>query len=210
MNNEFISKVFRWFGLGLLVTFLVAYVVSVNDNLLSIVFGGYGFIIIFILEMVCAIWLTARIRNMSSGMAKGLYIGYSALTGLTLSSIFIVYELTSIIWIFLVTSIVFFCFSIIGKNMNVDLRKLGIYLFVFLIGLIILEIVNMFIMNNTLNMITCILGLGIFVGYVAYDIRKLDYYEDNDNMAVIGAFELYLDFINLFIRLLELFGRNRD
>ena len=65
-------------------------------------------------------------------------------------------------------------------------------------------------MNNTLNMIACVIGLGIFVGYVAYDIKKLNYYEDNDNMAVIGAFELYLDFINIFIRLLQLFGKNRD
>ena len=94
--------------------------------------------------------------------------------------------------------------------MNIDLRKLGIYLFIMLLGVVVLEIINIFIMNSTLNMIACIGGLGIFVAYIAYDIRKISYYEDSDNMAIIGAFDLYLDFINIFIRLLELFGNSRD
>ena len=208
--NDFVAKVFRWLGVGLLVTFVVGYIVSTNNILLSIVFGSPLYIISFIVELGLAIFLTVRIRNMSSNLALILYILYCALTGLTFSSIFIVYELTSVIWIFLVTSLVFFAFSVIGKNMNVDLRKLGIYLFVFLIAVVLLEIINIFIMSNTLDIIACVVGLGIFVGYVAYDIKKLDYYDNSDNMAVIGAFELYLDFINLFIRLLRLFGKRRD
>ena len=210
MNNEFISKVFRWFGIGLFVTFLVAYVVSTNSMFLSIIFGSPLYIVALILEVVLAIVLSARINKMSGTSAKVLYIGYSALTGLTFSSIFLIYKISSIIWIFLITSLVFFVFSIIGKNMNVDLRRLGVYLFVFLIGLVVLEIINIFMLNNTLNMISCVLGLGIFVGYVAYDIKKLEYYDNTDNMAVIGAFMLYIDFVNLFIRLLNLFGKSRD
>ena len=210
MNNEFISKVFRWFSLGLFITFFVGYLVSINLNLLSFLFSGYTYLILFVLEIGICIWLTARIHTMSSGLAKGLYIGYTALTGLTFSSIFVVYEITSIIYVFLATSLVFMCFSFIGKRMNVDLRKMGIYLVVLLFAVIIMEIINIFLMNQTLNMMACILGLAIFVGYVAYDIRKLSYYEDSDNMAIIGAFDLYLDFINIFIRLLELFGKNRD
>ena len=210
MNHDFIAKVFRWFGIGLFVTFLVGYLVSTNLDMLSFLFSGYTYIILFILEIVICIWLTARIHKMSSNMAKGLFIGYTALTGVTFSSIFVVYEISSIIWIFLATSLVFFFFSFLGQRMNVDLRKMGIYLIVLLLGVVILEIVNVFLMNQTLNMVACILGLAIFVGYVAYDIRKLDYYEDNDNMAIIGAFDLYLDFINIFIRLLELFGKHRD
>ena len=143
-------------------------------------------------------------------LAKGLYIGYTALTGLTFSSIFVVYEIESIIWIFLATSIVFICFSYIGKTMNVDLRKMGIYLMVLLFAVIILEVINIFIMNQTLDMITCIIALAIFVAYVAYDIRKISYYDETDNMAIIGAFDLYLDFINIFLRLLELFGKRKD
>ena len=138
MKNEFLSKVFRWFGLGLLITFIVSYLVSNNLMLLSLIFNGYGYIIILILEIVLAIWLTTRIRKMDSKLTKILYIGYTALTGLTFSSIFIIYEITSIIWIFLVSAIIFFIFAIIGKNEKIDLSKFGIYLFIGLIGIILL------------------------------------------------------------------------
>ena len=90
MKNNFLSKVFGWFGLGLLVTFLVAYIVSTNVALLSLIFNGIGYIVIIILEIVLAIWLTTRIRKMDSGLTKVLYIAYSGLTGLTFSSIFII------------------------------------------------------------------------------------------------------------------------
>lgn len=211
MKNEFLSKVFRWFGLGLLVTFIVAYFVSTNLMLLSLIFNGIGYIVILILEVVLAIWLTTRIRKMDSGLTKVLYIGYSALTGLTLSSIFIVYEMASIIWIFLVSAIIFFVFAMLGRNTKIDLSKFGVYLFIGLLGIIILQLINMFIMNNTLDMVLCIVGFVIFIGYVAYDVQKIvNYYDDTDNMAVVGAFELYLDFINIFIKLLRLFGKERD
>ena len=210
MNNEFYARVFRWLGIGLFITFLVGYFVSTNLNMLSFIFSGYTYIILFILEIVICIFLTARIHKMDPNVACGLYIGYTALTGLTFSSIFIVYEVSSIIYVFLATSLVFLVFSIIGKRMNVDLRKMGIYLFVLLIAVIVLEIINIFIMNQTLDMVSCILGLCIFVGYIAYDVRKIEYYDDSDNMAIIGAFNLYLDFINIFIRLLQLFGKRRD
>lgn len=211
MKNEFLSKVFRWFGLGLLVTFLVAYYVSTNLYLLSLIFSGAGYIIIILLELGLAVWLSTRIRKMQSGTAKALYLGYSALTGLTLSSVFIVYELTSIIWIFLASALVFGIFSLLGKSEKIDLSHYGVYLFIALLGAIILEIINIFLMNQTLDIILCVFVLGIFVSYVAYDIQKiLRYYEETDNMAVIGAFNLYLDFINIFLRLLRLFGKERD
>ena len=206
--NEFFSKVFRWFGIGLLVTFLVGFFVSTNLTILSFLFTNMW--IIFLVEIFIGFYLSSRIYKMDVGLARGLYIGYTALTGLTFSTIFIVYEIESIIWIFLATSLIFVCFSIIGNRMNVDFRKMGVYLMVFLFALIILEIVNIFIMSHTLNMIACVLGLAIFVAYVAYDIKKLDYYEDNEKFAIIGAFHLYLDFINIFLKLLRLFGRRRD
>lgn len=211
MKNEFLTKVFRWFGLGLFLTFLTAYFVSTNITLLSFIFGGYGYIIIVLLELFLAVWLSTRIRKMQSTTAKMLYLGYSVLTGLTLSSIFIVYELTSIIWIFLASALVFAIFSILGKSDKFDLSHYGTYLFVGLLGAIILEIINIFLMNNTLDIILCVFVLGIFVAYVAYDVQKISrYYENTDNMAVIGAFDLYLDFINIFLRLLRLFGRERN
>jgi len=211
MNNEFLSKVFKWFGVGLFITFLVAYLVSTNDVLLSLIFNGIGYIVIIILELVLAIWLTTRIRKLDSGLTRVLYIGYSALTGLTFSSIFVVYELSSIIWIFLATSIIFLVFAMIGKKTNIDLTKLGTYLMIGLFSIIILGIINMFVMNNTLDMMLCVISIIIFIGYIAYDVNKIvRYYDDTDNMAIVGAFELYLDFINIFIDLLRLFGKERN
>lgn len=210
-RNNFISNVFRWFGIGLFITFFVGYLVSKSHFMLNLLFSSrWPFMIIVILEIGIAIWLGARIRKMSIGTAKGLYMAYTALTGLTFSTIFLVYEMSSIIWIFLATSVVFFIFAYIGKRMNVDLRKMGIYLMVLLFAVILLEIINIFLMNQTLDMFSCILALVVFVAYVAYDIRKLDYYEDDEKFAIIGAFDLYLDFINIFLRLLELFGKSKD
>lgn len=211
MDNELISKVFKWFGIGLLVTFVIAYLVSTNISMLT--FVGNNFFVIGILEIVCALWLSLRIYKMSSTTAIMLYLGYAALTGLTFSSIFIVYQMISIIYVFLATAIVFGVFSIIGKNTNVNLNKFGIYLAVALFSVIVLELINLFLMNGTLDLFLCSISIMIFIGYVAYDIQriyKLQYYGDNENLAIIGAFNIYLDFINLFIRLLRLFGKNRD
>ena len=211
MNNNILAKVYNWFGLGLLLTFLTAFITSTNENLIRLVFSGPTVIIIIILELICAIVLPLRIRKMSKNTAIILYLGYAFLTGLTFSSIFILYELTSIIWIFLVTSIIFFILATLGKNTKVNLKGLGTFLLVLLLSIIILEIINIFIMNNTLNVVTCIMALVIFMGYVFYDINKIsNYYEDDDKIAILGAFEIYLDFINIFIRLLQLFGKRRD
>lgn len=211
MENRFLTKVFRWFGLGLLITFITAFYTSTNVTLLNLMFGTSGYLIIFILEIVLAIWLTSRIRRMESGLTKILYIAYSILTGLTFASIFIIYEISSIIFVFLATSLIFLIFSMLGKNSRIDLRKVGVYLVVALFSIIILELINIFIMNSTLDMVLCIVGIIVFIGYVYYDINIIvNYYDETDNMAIVGAFNLYLDFINIFIKLLRLFGRKRD
>lgn len=211
MNNEFLSKVFKWFGLGLLVTFLVAYAVSINESLLQLVFSSGATIIIVILELVCAIWLSVRIHKMQTSTATMLYLGYTALTGLTFSSIFILYELESIIWIFLATAILFGILSLIGAKTKINLSGLGVFLIIGLLAIIIISIINMFLLNNTIDLALCIISIVIFMGYVAYDVQKICRINtNNDNIAIIAAFDIYLDFINIFIRLLQLFGKNRD
>lgn len=211
MNNNILTKVYTWFGLGLLVTFLTAFIASTNEFIIRLVFSGPTVIIIIVLELACAIALPIRIRKMSKNTAILLYLGYTFLTGLTFSSIFLLYQLTSIIWIFLVTSIIFIILAILGKNSKINLKSFGTFLFVSLIAIILLGIINIFIMNNTLNLTLCIMSLMIFMGYVFYDINKItNYYEDDDKIAILGAFEIYLDFINIFIRLLELFGKRKD
>lgn len=211
MNNEFLAKVFKWFGLGLLITFLVAYVVSTSERLIITIFTGSTPFIILLLELVCAIWLSVRIHKMQTSTAIVLYLGYTALTGLTFSSIFILYELSSIIWVFLATAIVFALFSLIGTRIKTNLNNFGVFLFIGLLSIIILEVINIFLMNNTIDMFLCIVSLIVFIGYVAYDMQKLNRLNtNNDNIAIIGAFNIYLDFINIFIRLLQLFGKRRD
>ena len=212
MKNRMLSKVFKWFGIGLLFTFITALIVSTNMTMLYLIFAKNLYYVIIIAELVLAIWLTTRIRNMKKSTARLLYLGYSVLTGLTLSSIFIVYQLSSIIWIFLASSLIFIIFSYLGKSDRFDLSHYGMYLAIALIGAILLEVINIFLMNNTLDIILCVVVLCIFVAYVAYDVQKiLRYYDyDDERMAIVGAFSLYLDFINIFLRLLRLFGRNRD
>ncbi len=212
MNNNILTKVYNWFGIGLLITFITAYITSTNKALTELIFSNPKVVIlIIILELVCAIALPLRIRKISKNTAIILYTIYTFLTGLTFSSIFILYELTSIIWIFLATSIVFFILAFLGKNTKLNIRGIGTILLVLLLSIIILEIINIFIMNNTLNLVICVMSLIIFMGYVFYDINKIsNYYEDDDKIAILGAFEIYLDFINIFIRLLQLFGNRRD
>lgn len=209
MKNDILSKVFRWFGLGLLVTFITAFFTSTNLVLLKFIFSSYY--IIIILEIVLAIWLTTRIRKMDSGLTKILYFAYTILTGLTISGIFIVYDITSIIFVFLATSLIFLIFSILGKKSKVDLRKLGTYLMVGLLSIIIIMFINMFVMNNTLDLVLCVISIIIFIGYIYYDVNRIVYYfDDTENMAIVGAFQLYLDFINIFLDLLRLFGKERN
>lgn len=213
MKNIF-YKVFAWLFVGLLVTFASGYLVSTNLNLLTAIFAGSGYWIIFILEIVIAIVLGARINKMAPTTAKILYVLYAGLTGLTFSSIFIIYDMISVMLVFLISSILFGIFALIGKTTKMDLSKIGTYLIMGLLAIIILEIVNIFVMNQTLDMATCIISIIIFFGYIAFDMQRLARLDaagyGSDNIAIYSAFQLYLDFINLFVKLLRLFGKERD
>ena len=199
--------------LGLLITFVSAYVVSINTNMLINIYSGGFYWIFVIVELILAGVLSIRIGKMKGITATCLYLFYTFLTGLTLSLIFVAYEMASIIVVFLVTALLFGIFALIGKFTKIDLSKFGIYLFMGLVGILILYLINIFIANDTIDMIGCILGIIIFLGYVAYDIQRILRSEgtlENRNLAIIGAFSLYLDFINIFIDLLNLFGNSKD
>jgi len=145
--------------------------------------------------------------------AKTLYVLYSILTGLTLSVIFIAFKMSSIIYVFGITAIMFALMAIFGRTTKIDLTKIGTILFMGLIGIIIASLINMFIGSETFDLIICIVGIIIFTIYIAYDVQKIKYIAETlekDKAVIICAFELYLDFINLFIKLLRLFGKSRD
>ena len=212
-DNKIFSKVFFWMFIGLAITFGVGYYVSINENMLYNVFSTY-YIFLIIAELVVVIWLSARINKMQPTTAKILFCVYSFLTGLTFSSIFVVYEMMSIMYVFGITSIIFLIFALIGYYTNIDLTKIGVYLFMILIGVIICSIINIFVGSYKFDLILTIICLVVFIIYIAYDIqvikRKLYHIANEENFAIFGALQLYLDFINIFIRLLQLFGKSRD
>ena len=213
LKKKILPQVFGWMFLGLLITFVSAYVVSINTNMLINIYSGGFYWIFVIVELILAGVLSIRIGKMKGITATCLYLFYTFLTGLTLSLIFVAYEMASIIVVFLVTALLFGIFALIGKFTKIDLSKFGIYLFMGLVGILILYLINIFIANDTIDMIGCILGIIIFLGYVAYDIQRILRSEgtlENRNLAIIGAFSLYLDFINIFIDLLNLFGNSKD
>lgn len=207
------SKVFLWMFLGLLLTFITGIYVSTNENILIFLFKNNGFIFTVIAEIITVIFLTARIRKMSPTTARISFLLYSFLTGLTFSSIFLVYQLSSIMLIFLVAGVLFGIFALIGNYTSIDLTKFGTFLFMMLIGVIICIIVNLFLNNSTFDIIISSILIIIFLGYTAYDIQKIKQLEDvieEDNLAIYGALQLYLDFINILLDLLNLFGKSRD
>lgn len=213
MENKIYSKVYLWLFIGLLVTFITGIYTSTNVDALSAIFNNGFYWILVIVELGLAIFLSARIHKMSATTARISYLLYTFLTGLTLSSIFIVYKLDSIILVFGITAVLFLIFALIGKTTNLDLSKFGTYLLMMLLGIIICSIINIFLDNTMFDLVISCISIVIFLGYIAYDvqkIKKLDGFLTDDNLAVIGAFELYLDFINIFIDLLRIFGKADD
>lgn len=214
MNNKIFSKVFMWMFIGLLLSFGTAYYVYSNPNMLYNVFSTKLYYIIIIIEFALVIFLSARIQKMNPLTAKLSFALYSIATGLTLSLIFVMFQITSIIYVFLVTSLIFLIFSLLGYFTKIDLSKYSTIFMMGLVGMVIATIVNIFLGNVMLDIILNWIGVIVFVGLIAYDIQKIKRYasviEDEEKVAIIGALDLYLDFINIFLHLLSLFGKSRD
>ena len=213
LKSKALPGVFGYMFLGLLITFVTAYVVSFNSNMSENIYGKY-YIVLVIAELAIAIFLNMRIHKLSNTTATCLYLFYTFLTGLTLSFVFLAYEISSIVYIFLATSVIFCIFALIGKYTKLDLSKFSTYFFMIILGILVVSLINIFLANNTINLVLAILGIVVFVGFVAYDVQKIikndELYSENKNFAIIGAFSLYLDFINIFLDLLDLFGKSKD
>ena len=177
-------------------------------------FAGQRYLIFWIIELVVVLVLSLKIRSLNPLTAKILFIAYSGLTGLTLSSIFILYDIMSIVYVFAITAGLFLIFGLIGYFTKMDLSRLGTYLIMALLGIIIASIINIFVDSETFDLGLCIVGIVLFLVYIVYDVQMLKrnmYGIDNeDNLAIYSALQLYLDFINLFIRLLRFFGKSKD
>lgn len=214
-NNTLVSA-FSWLFIGLLVCFGVSWITTFNEDLALTIFGafgGYGYFVYLIAELVVAFILILRIYKLNPLTAKILYLLYTALTGLSLTGIFVVYTTASLTFVFLAAALIFGAFALLGKTTKVDLSKWSTYVLMALIGIIILEIINIFLLNNSLSIVLCIVSILVFTFFIAFDIQKaLDksYMANCENKGIYCAFQLFLDFINIFLDLLRLFGKTRD
>ena len=186
--DKVFSKMFLWMFLGLIVTFGVGYYLSINETMMYNLFSGYKYMIVWVVELIVVIVLSARINKLSVWTARILFILYSILTGLTVSTIFIVYSFSSILYVFLITAILFLLFGLIGYFTKIDLSKFGIILMMILLGCLICTIINIFVNSNTFDLVTTIILVIVFLGYIAYDInvikRRLYGIEDEDKLAI--------------------------
>jgi uncharacterized protein len=215
---SFITKVYSWMSLGLLITAFTAFVVAATPSLFNLVYGNkLVFYILLFLPLGVVWFLSARIHKMNATTAILAFVFYAMVNGLTLSFIFTRYSIGSIASTFFVTAGTFAAMSAYGYFTKQDLTKFGNLLKMALIGLILATIVNLFWANSILYWVSTYAGILIFIGLTAYDTQKIkDMYvaaehgeEVAQKTAIMGALSLYLDFINLFLYLLRIFG-SRD
>lgn len=215
MPESFLSRVFAWMFAGLLVTAAVAAVIGASDSLLTDVTSNpLILLVLIVLQLGLVLALAARAQSMSAPLATGLFLLYSALNGVMFAFIFELYTTQSIFTTFAITAAMFGSMAVYGYVTKADLSKLGAILFMALIGLILATIVNIFWANDALYWVTTYAGVAIFAGLTAYDMQKIKQYGEGgatgQGRAIQGALALYLDFINLFLFLLRIFGQARN
>lgn len=213
MLKENYSKIFTWLFIGLIITFVTGYSLSLNTDLAITLASGSSYLVIAIVEIVIAIFFSLRLAKMSRLTATICYILYSFLTGITFGSIFLVFELTSIMNVFLITSIVFLIFALVAMHSKKDFSKVSLWLGMSLLAIVVASLLNIFFRSSVLNLIITIVSIVIFIGYIIFDLKNAENimtYIDEDKGAIYVAFQLYLDFINLFLDLLRLLGNQKD
>jgi FtsH-binding integral membrane protein len=217
-QQRYMVKVYGWMGVGLIITGLVALYTASSEQLLSIITSSkWMFIGLIVLELVAVGVLVSLINKLSASMATVVFIAYAILNGLTMSFIFKIYTEASIASTFFVTAGTFAVMSAYGYFTKTDLTKLGNLMIMGVIGLIIASLANFFMKSETLYWITTYIGVLIFVGLTAADTQKIkrmniignEGSDEDHKEAIMGALTLYLDFINLFLYLLRIFGRRK-
>lgn len=209
-ERSFIRTVYLWMFTGLMVTAGAALWVVSSRPMQQLIFGTPLRWVVIFAPVVLALFLGFRITKMSATAAAATFIVFSGIMGLSLSSIFFVYTATSISQAFFTAAGMFGAMSVYGMVTKRDLTSVGSFMFMGLIGLVICSIVNIFLKSSALGFAISIIGVFVFLGLTAYDTQKLKAYATSpqlrENLAVYGALALYLDFINLFLMLLRLFG----
>ena len=217
LTNSVMRRVYFKMFLAMIVTAVTSVFVAGNEAILTLIFSSrVAPIVLLVLQVGVVLILSGRIQKLNTGTASLLFYLYSVLTGVTLSVILLVYTASSIAQTFFITAAVFAAMSIYGYFTSNDLSRFGSIMFMALIGLIVCSLVNMFFKSSTMDWIISFAGVLIFIGLTAWDTQKIKYmtaYADESmvgKIATIGALNLYLDFVNLFLYLLRFFGDSRD
>ena len=213
----FLTRVFGWMFLGLAVTGVAAAIIGSNDELLTTITESPWILIgLFVAQLALVVTISAAIERLSPAVALGLFFLYAASVGVIFAFVFELYTAQSIFTTFLITAGMFGGVAIWGYVTKRDLSTMGTVLFMALIGLILATIVNVFVASEALYWITTYAGVAIFAGLTAYDMQKIKGYaaaglegDAEQRASILGALALYLDFINLFLFLLRIFGQNR-
>ena len=216
-KQKFLARTYGWMALALAISAASAFFTSQSITLLQLIFGNrFGFWIIAIGELALVWWLSASIRKISVAAATVAFIAYSLLNGLTLSAIFIVYTHTVIAYTFLASAGMFGAMALYGMKTKQNLTAAGRYLIMALWGIIFASLLNFLFKSSQLDWIISLVTVVVFIGLTAYDSQKIlaaaGYADGSDTFkkaSISGALELYLDFINIFLALLRLFGRRR-
>jgi uncharacterized protein len=216
-STSFLTRAYGWMTIGLFVTAAVAFFVVRSEALLSLVLGSRLTLIgLVIVQLGLVVFLSARVHRLSTPTAAALFLLYSALTGLTLSVVLLVYTAASIASVFVITGLTFAAMTVYGFTTGRDLTAWRSLLLMGLVGVILASVVNWFLGSGTLSWIISFVGVAVFVGLTAHDAQKLKHLAaevegtpEAGRLAILGALTLYLDFINLFLFLLRLLGQRR-
>lgn len=217
--STLMRKVYTWMALALAITGFTAYYVASSPAIMQAIFSNRILFWGLLIGELALVWIvSASINRLSLTTATAMFILYSVLNGVTLSFIFLTYTMTSITTVFFITAGTFAAMSLYGYFTKTDLSKMGQIMIMALIGLIIATIVNLFVKSSGLTMILSYIGVLIFVGLTAWDTQKIkqmlqmasDTGEAAQKIALMGALSIYLDFINLFLYLLRIFGSSRN
>jgi len=217
-ESGFFTQVYRWMATGLFLTAMGSFFVLANPPLLRAIVSNVAVMFgLFIVLIGLVLWLSTRIEAMSHNKAVAIFCGYSALNGVVLAPIFLVYTGASIVSTFAITAGTFSIFSVYGYTTKKDLTSIGSLAMMGLIGFIIASVVNFFLRSTMLYWLITYGLIAVFLGLIAYDTQRLKTMyqrgfssdEVRGKVAILGALRLYLDFINLFLLLLRIFGRRR-
>ena len=219
-QNKFLARTYGWMALALVISGFTAfgtatYLTSIGEQ--AYTFFQIGFPVLAIAEIVLVWWLSASIRKISAAGATVAFVIYSILNGMTLSSIFIVYQLSSLFTIFLTSAGMFAAMAIYGTFTKQNILSFGRYFFMALVGVVIASVINLFVRSSRFDWIISIVTVVLFTGLSAYDAQKMvrvsERAENSEvfkKASIIGALELYLDFVNIFLAMLRLFGKRKN